>query len=55
MLGPLDDEPADSTVGVQAQIGTSGIGISPSKPGIGVMKLSKACSQMFKNEYLRKD
>jgi hypothetical protein len=43
-LGPLDEAP---TLGVQAEIGIAGIGISPSKPGMGATKLFRACKQAY--------
>jgi acetyl esterase/lipase len=45
MLGPFDDAPTDSALRVRTERGTTGIGVSPSKPRMRAMKLSKACSQ----------
>jgi hypothetical protein len=42
-LGPLDEAPIDIALGVQDEIGMAGIIVSPSKPGMGGMKLSRAC------------
>jgi hypothetical protein len=53
-LGPFDDALADSTLGVRTEVETVGIGVSPLRPGIGEMKLSKACNQTYKNKYLKK-
>jgi hypothetical protein len=44
-LGPFDDMLVDSTLIVWAKKGTPGIGVSPSKPCMGAMKLSNACRQ----------
>jgi hypothetical protein len=41
--GLTDESSADSLLGAWAKIGMVGIGISPSNPGIGEMKLSKVC------------
>jgi hypothetical protein len=43
-LGPLDESSSNSTLGVWAKIGTTGIGVSPSKPGMCEMKLFRACN-----------
>jgi hypothetical protein len=53
-LGPFDDAPAGSALGVRAEIGTVEIRVSPSKSSIGAMKLSKAYDQTYKNKYLKK-
>jgi hypothetical protein len=53
-LGPFDNAPADSALGVRAGRGTTEIGVSPSTHGIGTMKLSKVCDQTYKHEYLKK-
>jgi hypothetical protein len=41
-LGPVDESSAHSTLGVRAETGTAGISESPSKMGMGAMKLSRA-------------
>jgi hypothetical protein len=41
-LGPTDESSVDSPLKVRAKIGIAGIGISPSKLGIGEIKLFKA-------------
>jgi hypothetical protein len=43
-VGPLMTLPP----GGQAETGITGIEMSPSKPGIGEMKLSKSCIQTIK-------
>jgi hypothetical protein len=48
VLGPFDDAPANSALGVWAEIGIVRIGVSLSKLRIGAMKLSKACDQRYK-------
>jgi hypothetical protein len=45
VLGPCDDALTDLTLRVQAERGTAGIGVSPSKSGIGSMKSSRVCNQ----------
>jgi hypothetical protein len=47
-LGPLDDSPTNSVLRVWAEIGMARIGDSPSMPGMGVVKLSKAYNEMCK-------
>jgi hypothetical protein len=44
-LAPVDGSLTDSSPGGQAENGTAGIRISPSKPVMGEIKLSKACIQ----------
>jgi hypothetical protein len=46
-LGPLDEAPTNSALRVWAEIMIAGIDVSPSKPGMGSMKLSKACEQAY--------
>jgi hypothetical protein len=41
-LGLAVESSADSPLGVRAEIGMAGIGMSPSNPVIGEMKLSRA-------------
>jgi hypothetical protein len=41
-LGPVGESPTDSALMVRAEIRAARIGMSPSKPGIGTMKLSRA-------------
>jgi hypothetical protein len=43
-----------SPPGEQAETGIAGIGMSPSKPGIGEMKLSKSCIRTIKTSDLQK-
>jgi hypothetical protein len=40
---PVAESSTDSALGVWAEIGMAKIGISPSKLGIGEIKLSNAC------------
>jgi hypothetical protein len=47
-LGHADESLANSTFGIRAEIGIVGIGISPSKPETGEMKLSMPCIQIYK-------
>jgi membrane protein implicated in regulation of membrane protease activity len=47
-LEPTVESSANSPLGDRDEIGMAGIMISPSKPGIGKMKLSKVCTQRFK-------
>jgi hypothetical protein len=42
-LTPAEESLVDSSPGGWAKIGMAGFGMSPSKPGMGEMKLSKAC------------
>jgi hypothetical protein len=42
-LGPANESSADSALRVRAEIRIPEIDMSPSKPGIGEMKLSRAC------------
>jgi hypothetical protein len=44
----------DSAPGLRAEIGMTRIGISPSNPGMGEIKLSKSCVQQPKCEILKK-
>jgi hypothetical protein len=53
-LGPCDELLVDSPLRVWAEIRTAGMGDSPSMLGMGAMKLSKACNQMYEHEYVRK-
>jgi hypothetical protein len=46
-LGPCYDAPTGSTLKVQANRGTAVIGVSPTKLGIGAMKLSRACDEGY--------
>jgi hypothetical protein len=41
-LAPVEESLMDSPLGSRAEIGMAGIRMSPSKPGRGEMKLSKA-------------
>jgi hypothetical protein len=43
-----------SPPGQQAEMGIAGIGMSPSKPGMGEMKLSKSCIRTIKTSDLKK-
>jgi hypothetical protein len=43
---PVEGPWEDSTLGLQAEIGVAWIGISPSNPGMGEVKLSKSCIQI---------
>jgi hypothetical protein len=44
-LALAEGSPVDLSPGGQAKTGIAGIRISPSKPGMGEMKLSNACIQ----------
>jgi hypothetical protein len=46
-LGPFDEAPTDLALGVWAEMGIARIDISPSKPRMRAMKLSKACEQAY--------
>jgi hypothetical protein len=48
VLAPVDGSLVTSSLGGWAETGMAGIGMSPSKPGIGEMKLSSACIQTNK-------
>jgi hypothetical protein len=47
-LAPVDESLVGSSLGGQAKTGTARIRMSPSKSGIGEIKLSKTCIQMNK-------
>jgi hypothetical protein len=47
VVGPRNEAMTDSALGVQAEMGIAGIGISPLKPGMRAMKLSKAYGQAY--------
>jgi hypothetical protein len=47
-LAPVEGSLSASSPGGWAETGIAGIGISPSKLGMGEMKLSKACIQTIK-------
>jgi hypothetical protein len=44
-LDPVEGSSEDSVPGSWAEIGMAGIGMSPSNPGIGEMKISRSCIQ----------
>jgi hypothetical protein len=46
--GLADELSADSPLGVRAEIGMVGTGVSPSKPGIGEMMFFKAYIQRYR-------
>jgi hypothetical protein len=46
-LGILDEALTDLALRVRTEMGTTRINMSPSKPGMGAMKLSKACKQAY--------
>jgi hypothetical protein len=46
-LGPFDEAPIDSALRVQADMRRTGIDVSPSKPGMGAIKLSRSCEQVY--------
>jgi hypothetical protein len=45
VLDPVEESSRHSVLGLWAEIGTAGIRMSPSNPGIDEMKLSKSCIQ----------
>jgi hypothetical protein len=47
-LDPVEGSSEDSAPGSQAEIEMAGIGMSPSNPKIGEMKLSYSCIQEIK-------
>jgi hypothetical protein len=53
-LALADGSLADSPLGDRAEIGIVGIRMSSSNPGMGEMKLSKACIQTYKNDISRR-
>jgi hypothetical protein len=53
-LAPIDGSLADSTLGDRVETGIVGIGMSPSNLGMGEIRLSKACIQIYQELNLRK-
>jgi hypothetical protein len=54
-LYPPDKSFADSLLGDQVEAGIARIGMSPSNPGKGEVRLSKACIQIYQELNLRKN
>jgi hypothetical protein len=52
-LGPTDESPTDSPLGVRADIGFTGFRICPSKPRIGEIKLLRTCICIHKELILK--
>jgi hypothetical protein len=51
---PVEAPWEDLIPGSRAETGMAGIGMSPSNPGMGEMKLSKSCIQKLEYELLKK-
>jgi hypothetical protein len=53
-LAPSIESPTDSPLRDRVETGIVGMSMSPSKPGIGEMKLSKTCIQIHQGQILKR-